>query len=50
MRTRLLWRWQKAGGVVRAVGTVPNTPEAVRRLMTKLGPAERLRVCYEAPR
>lgn len=33
---------------VRALGTVPNTPEAISRLMKKLGPAETLRVCYEA--
>ena len=32
-------------GTVRALGTIPNTPEAVRRLVTKLGPRERLRVC-----
>jgi len=35
-------------GEVRAVGTIPNTPEAVRRLVKKLGPPETLRVCYEA--
>lgn len=35
-------------GEVRAVGTIPNEPEAVRRLVKKLGPAERLRACYEA--
>lgn len=35
-------------GEVRAVGTIPNTPEAVRRLVKKLAPAEQLRVCYEA--
>jgi len=35
-------------GEVRSVGTIPNDPEAVRRLMKKLGPAEQLRVCYEA--
>ncbi len=35
-------------GTVRGLGTIPNTPEAVRRLVTKLGPRERLRVCYEA--
>ena len=36
------------GGEVRALGTIPNTPDAVRRLMKKLAPAESLRVCYEA--
>jgi transposase len=36
------------GGEVRALGTIPNTPEAVRRVMKKLGPPQTLRVCYEA--
>jgi transposase len=35
-------------GQVRSVGTVPNRSEAIGRLMKKLGPAEKLRVCYEA--
>jgi len=35
-------------GEVRSVGTIPNTPDAVRRLVKKLGPPETLRVCYEA--
>jgi transposase len=35
-------------GSVRELGTIPNRPEAVRKLVTKLGPAETLRVCYEA--
>jgi transposase len=35
-------------GDIRTLGTIPNTPEAVRRLVDKLGPRERLRVCYEA--
>jgi transposase len=35
-------------GPARAVGTIPNSPEAVRRLVKKLGCAEQLRVCYEA--
>jgi transposase len=30
------------------LGTIPNTVEAVGRLMRKLGPAESLRTCYEA--
>lgn len=38
----------EADGEVRTLGVVPNTPEAVRRLMRRLGPPERLRVCYEA--
>src|SRR5437899_12988740 len=36
-----------AGEVLR-LGTIPNRPEAVRRLIRKLGPVEKLRVCYEA--
>src|SRR5216110_2065226 len=36
------------GGEVHSLGTIPNTPEAVRRLVKKLGPPETLRVCYEA--
>jgi transposase len=35
-------------GEVRTLGTIPNTPEAVRRLIGKLGGREGLRVCYEA--
>ncbi|HTP25217.1 MAG TPA: IS110 family transposase [Anaeromyxobacteraceae bacterium] len=35
-------------GEVRSLGVIPNRPEAVRRFMKKLGPVERLRVCYEA--
>lgn len=33
---------------VRSLGTIPNCPESVRRLVKKLGPAAGLRVCYEA--
>lgn len=36
------------GGEVRWVGTIPHTEESVRRLVKKLGPAGRLRICYEA--
>ena len=36
------------GGEVRSLGTIPNTPDAVRRLVKKLGPPATLRVCYEA--
>lgn len=36
------------GGEVRSLGTIPYSSEAVRRLVKKLGPASRLRVCYEA--
>src|SRR5438034_4013151 len=35
-------------GEVRSVGTIPNRPESIGKLMKKLGPAEKLRVCYEA--
>lgn len=35
-------------GEVRSLGTIPNRPESVRRLMRNLGPASQLRVCYEA--
>lgn len=35
-------------GEVRSLGTIPNRAESVRRLVKKLGPAESLRVCYEA--
>ena len=36
------------GGEVRSLGIIPNRAESVRKLVTKLGPAESLRVCYEA--
>jgi transposase len=36
------------GGEVRWVGVIPNRPESIRKLVKMLGPAERLRVCYEA--
>jgi transposase len=35
-------------GEVRSVGTIPNRPESIRKLIKKLGPAAHLRVCYEA--
>lgn len=35
-------------GEVRSVGSIPNVEDAVRRLVRKLGPANRLKVCYEA--
>src|SRR2546428_1440017 len=35
-------------GEVRRLGIIPNRPEAVRKLIKKLGPVEKLRVCYEA--
>lgn len=33
---------------VRALGVIPNRPESIHKLVKQLGPAERLRVCYEA--
>jgi transposase len=36
------------GGEVRALGVIPNRLESIRRLVKKLGPAEKLRTCYEA--
>jgi transposase len=33
---------------VRSLGVVPNTPEAIRRVLGKLGPKKHLRVSYEA--
>jgi transposase len=33
---------------VRSVGIIPNRPEAIRKLLRKLGPAKDLRACYEA--
>jgi transposase len=35
-------------GEIRSLGTIPNRPESVRKLVGKLGPASSLRVCYEA--
>jgi transposase len=35
-------------GEVRSLGTIPNRPEALAKLMRRLGPAETLRACYEA--
>lgn len=35
-------------GEVRSLGIIPNDPEAVRKLIRKLGPPETLRACYEA--
>ncbi len=38
----------EADGSVRELGTIRNRPEAVRKLVAKLGPVAPLRVCYEA--
>lgn len=35
-------------GEVRSLGTIPNRPEAVRRLVRQLGSPDTLRCCYEA--
>src|SRR5271163_1977726 len=35
-------------GEIRSLGTIPNRLESVRKLLKKLGPVEKLRVCYEA--
>ena len=35
-------------GEVRSLGTILNRLESVRKLIKKLGPAEKLRACYEA--
>jgi transposase len=35
-------------GEVRSLGTIPNRAESIRKLVKKLGPAEKLRACYEA--
>ena len=35
-------------GEVRSLGTIPNRSESIRKLVKKLGPAGRLRACYEA--
>src|SRR5215471_15218476 len=34
--------------VVRSLGTIPNRPEAIRRLITRLGNRKKVKVCYEA--
>lgn len=38
----------EGSGEVRSLGTIPNREDSVRRLVKKLGPAKRLRICYEA--
>lgn len=35
-------------GEVRSLGTIPNRPEPIRKLMKRLEPVSTLRVCYEA--
>lgn len=36
------------GGEVRSLGTIPYREDSLRRLVKRLGPASRLRACYEA--
>jgi len=36
------------GSEVRSLGANPHREDSVRRLVKKLGPASRLRVCYDA--
>lgn len=36
------------GGEVRSLGVIPNRIDSIRKLVKKLGPVTRLRVCYEA--
>jgi transposase len=36
------------GGEVRSLGTIPNRPESVRKMIRKLGEGGRLKCCYEA--
>jgi transposase len=38
----------EASGEVRVLGTIPNRPESVRKMIGKLGPVNQLRTCYEA--
>lgn len=38
----------ETGGEVRDLGIIANRPEAVRKLVAKLGPVEKVRACYEA--
>ena len=38
----------ESSGEVRSLGTIANRPDAVRRLVRKLGRADEVRVCYEA--
>jgi transposase len=38
----------EAAGEVRSLGTIPNRPESVRKMIGKLGPVRNLKCCYEA--
>jgi transposase len=35
-------------GEVRSLGTIPNREDSLRKMIKKLGPPDKLRVCYEA--
>ena len=35
-------------GEVESIGTITNTPQAMAKLLRKLGPADGLHFCYEA--
>ena len=35
-------------GEVRSMGTFPNRPESIRKMVSKLGPVKQLHACYEA--
>ena len=39
---------EEGRGEPRYWGMIPNTPEAIKKLIKKLGEPETLRVCYEA--
>ena len=43
----MAWRWPTQTGDVRSLGPIANRAELIRTLVKKLGPADRLRVCYE---
>jgi transposase len=38
----------EVGGEVRSLGSIPNRPDSVNKLLKKLGKPQQLRVCYEA--
>src|SRR5580692_5649283 len=39
---------EAGSGEVRSLGTIPNRPESVRKMIGKLGPVGKLKCCYEA--
>lgn len=41
-------RARRGGGSIETLGTIANTPEAITRLMRKVGPSEEIAACYEA--